>query len=64
MEVPLTEPCPVCGAEMEPRGRTRRGRAIYTCPECGYEMETEPERDLDVGEAEEDEQDVDEDDLD
>ncbi len=39
MEFPLTAPCPQCGAEMEPRGRARRGRAVYVCPECGYEME-------------------------
>lgn len=39
MEFPLTTPCPQCGAEMEPRGRARRGRAVYVCPECGYEME-------------------------
>jgi len=24
---------------MEPRGRARRGRPVYVCPECGYEME-------------------------
>lgn len=53
MEVPLTQPCPDCGAEMEPSGRARRGRALYTCPECGYEMETldEPERDEDQDDA-------------
>ncbi|MDQ7820562.1 MAG: hypothetical protein QN173_06225 [Armatimonadota bacterium] len=39
MEFPLTAPCPQCGAEMEPRGRARRGRAVYVCPDCGYEME-------------------------
>lgn len=38
MEAPLTEPCPVCGGEMEPRGHARRGRAVYTCTECGHEM--------------------------
>lgn len=45
MELPLTEPCPQCGNEMEPRGRVRRGRVIYVCPECGHEMEVaaEPE---------------------
>lgn len=25
---------------MEPSGRARRGRPVYACPECGYEMET------------------------
>lgn len=54
MEVPLTEPCPVCGADMEPRGRARRGRAVYTCPECGYEMEAGVEREPD-DEGDEDE---------
>jgi len=24
---------------MEPRGRARRGRAVYVCPECEFEME-------------------------
>ena len=45
MELPLTEPCPKCGGEMEPHGKARRGKAIYVCPECGYEMELtgEPE---------------------
>lgn len=30
---------------MEPHGKARRGKAIYVCPECGYEMELtgEPE---------------------
>lgn len=39
MELPLTETCPQCGAEMEPQGLVRRGREIYECPECGYQME-------------------------
>jgi len=26
---------------MEPRIKPRRGRAVYVCPECGYEMEAE-----------------------
>ena len=37
MEAPLTTSSPVCGGEMEPRGRARRGRAVYTCTECGHE---------------------------
>jgi DNA-binding PadR family transcriptional regulator len=37
MEEPLTVICPLCGGEMEPRGRARRGRAVYTCTECGHE---------------------------
>lgn len=39
MELPLTQPCPQCGAEMEPSKTARRGRVIYECPECGYQME-------------------------
>lgn len=39
MELPLTETCPQCGADMEPRKTARRGRTIYECPECGYQME-------------------------
>lgn len=60
MEVPLTQPCPDCGADMEPSSRARRGRTVYTCPECGHEMETheEPEREED-GEDEEGEDDGD-----
>jgi DNA-directed RNA polymerase subunit M/transcription elongation factor TFIIS len=43
VELPLTEPCPQCGADMEPRKTARRGRTIYECPDCGYQMEiTEP----------------------
>ncbi len=38
MELPLTEPCPQCGSDMEPRETPRRGGIIYACPECGYEM--------------------------
>ncbi len=39
MELPLTEPCPQCGAEMEPQGVGRRSAGIaYVCPDCGYEM--------------------------
>lgn len=57
MEVPLTQPCPDCGADMEPTGRARHGRTVYTCPECGHEMET-PEREED-GEDEEVENDSD-----
>ena len=53
MEAPLTEPCPVCGGEMEPRGRVRRGRAVYTCTECGHEMVIEADRE---GEEPEDEE--------
>ncbi|HEU5298910.1 MAG TPA: hypothetical protein VFW08_05380 [bacterium] len=37
MEAPLTASCPLCGGEMEPRGRARRGREVYTCTECGHE---------------------------
>ncbi len=60
MEVPLTQPCPDCGADMEPSGRARRGGTVYTCPECGHEMEShdEPEREEDV-EGKEDEDDAD-----
>jgi transposase-like protein len=57
MEAPLTESCPVCGGEMEPRGRARRGRAVYTCTECGHEMFIEADRE---GEAPEDEEPEDE----
>lgn len=39
MELPLTQPCPQCGAEMELSKVVRRGRVIYECPECGYQME-------------------------
>ncbi len=40
MELPLTEPCPECGADMEPRQLTRHRRGIeYVCPECGYETD-------------------------
>jgi len=28
---------------MEPRSKARRGRAVYLCPECGYEMGAEEE---------------------
>jgi len=28
---------------MEPRSKAQRGRAVYVCPECGYEMEAEEE---------------------
>jgi DNA-directed RNA polymerase subunit RPC12/RpoP len=42
---------------MEPTGRARHGRTVYTCPECGHEMET-PEREED-GEDEEVENDSD-----
>ncbi len=38
VELPLTEPCPQCGMDMEPRGIRRRGGTIYVCSECGYEM--------------------------
>lgn len=38
MELPLTEPCPECGAEMEPSEARRRGETLYVCPECGHEM--------------------------
>ncbi len=39
MDLPLTEPCPECGADMEPRQLSRHRRGIeYVCPECGYEM--------------------------
>ncbi len=39
MELPLTEPCPECGADMEPRQLSRHRRGIeYVCPECEYEM--------------------------
>lgn len=65
MEVPLTQPCPDCGAEMEPSGRARRGQTVYTCPECGFEMEAhddlEPDEDEGMNEEEEDEEDEDED---
>lgn len=53
MEFPLTEPCPQCGSEMEPRGKARRGRAIYVCPECGYEMEVTQEFEEPVEDEEE-----------
>jgi len=45
---------------MEPSGRARRGGTVYTCPECGHEMEShdEPEREEDV-EGKEDEDDAD-----
>ena len=39
MELPLTQPCPQCGAEMEPSRAVRRGRVIYECPDCGHQME-------------------------
>jgi DNA-directed RNA polymerase subunit M/transcription elongation factor TFIIS len=39
VELPLTEPCPQCGADMEPRKTARRGRTIYECPDCGHQME-------------------------
>lgn len=39
VELPLTQPCPQCGAEMEPRRAVRRGRVIYDCPDCGHQME-------------------------
>lgn len=37
---------------MEPRGRVRRGLAVYTCTECGHEMVIEANRE---GEKPEDE---------
>lgn len=43
MEAPLTMSCPVCGGEMEPRGRARRGGAVYTCTECGHETVVDTE---------------------
>ncbi|HXF82681.1 MAG TPA: hypothetical protein VNN19_08015 [bacterium] len=69
MEEPLTAVCPLCGGEMEPRGRARRGRAVYTCTECGHETileagSTEPAEERLLGEidAHEDD-DAEEDDL-
>lgn len=65
LELPLTQPCPQCGAEMEPSKAVRRGRVIYECPECGYQMEiseTPRVQSLDEalnGDVEDDEEDTD-----
>ena len=55
MELPLTEPCPQCGADMEPRKTARRGRTIYECPDCGHQMELTETHDGQVAGQERDE---------
>ena len=55
MELPLTEPCPQCGADMEPRKTARRGRTIYECPDCGHQMELTEAREGQVAGQERDE---------
>ncbi len=44
MAVPLTRPCPVCGAEMELVIADEAGSVyVYECAECGFQTEEAPE---------------------
>lgn len=54
VELPLTEPCPQCGMDMEPRGTRRRGGIIYVCSECGYEMPMREHSGADEDESDDD----------
>ncbi len=54
MTLPLTRPCPVCGAEMELVISDEMGSVyVYECTECGFQTQEAAEEDFEEAVEEE-----------